>query len=135
MSGFVWPLLQVCYTLSEPGQYRGSLYLDFTNVDVLTSWDPDCCTPLAGRSRSFLVTEMEIQVRASARPTEAFPTCSLPLLAATSNEGRWVADQWEPVACQPRRVEPADLITCLNNKSILIIGRRRREWVGGEGPV
>lgn len=43
--------LQACYTIAPPGQYVALLLLDFTNVFVLTSHNPDCCNPERGRQR------------------------------------------------------------------------------------
>ena len=43
--------LQACYTIAPPGKYVALLLLDFTNVFVLTSHNPDCCNPERGRQR------------------------------------------------------------------------------------
>lgn len=63
---------------------------------------------------------------------EKLPWCSLPLLTASTNQGYWKGNQWEPARCRTRELEPAEILQRLRGKSLLMVGDSQIRYIAAE---
>ena len=63
---------------------------------------------------------------------DKLPWCSPPLLTASSNQGHWRGNHWEPASCQKRELEPAEILEGLRGKSLLMVGDSQIRYIAAE---
>lgn len=116
---------RVCYTAPSTGTYSLDVRIVFVNTAaVVRSISNDAFTGYARYTRVMLSRlrvsgpkDFNIWVH-----RRRLPLCTPGGLTATQNRGFWMRSTWMPVGCRLKRLEPSQVLQCMDKKRVFMLG-------------